>query len=117
MNEVKPPKKPLIYYYFIVMLVLVLFNLLAMPLLTGSRIHDTDYGTFLTMIENGEVGEVEINEQENKILFTDREEKTIYRIGMVEDPELTQRLHDAGIPFNGTVVEQEPPLLTFFLSL
>ena len=116
MNEVKPPKKPLIYYYFIVMLILVLFNLLAMPLLSSSRIHDTDYGTFLNMVENGEVGEVEINEQENKILFTDKDEETIYQIGMVEDPDLTQRLHDAGIPFNGTVVEQESPLLTFFLS-
>ena len=116
MNEVKPPKKPLIYYYFIVMLALVLFNLLAMPLLSQSRIRETDYGTFLTMIENGEVGEVEINEQENKILFTDKAEETIYQIGMVNDPDLTQRLHDAGVPFNGTVMEQESPLLTFFLS-
>ncbi len=116
MNEVKPPKKPIIYYYCIVMLVLVLFNLLAMPLLSKAQIKEVDYGTFVTMTKNGEVGEVEIQQQENQILFTDQDGKQIYKTGMVDDPDLTQRLIDAGVAFSGQIVEQESPILTFLLS-
>lgn len=93
MNEVKRPKKPLIYYYGIICLALILFNLLAMPILSERQIKEVDYGTFMSMTENGEIGRVEIQEQENRILFTDKEETTVYKTAMVDDPELTDRLH------------------------
>ena len=106
MNEVKTPKKPLIYYYGIVLLVLLLFNLLAMPWLSQRQIKEVDYGTFLSMVENGEVGRAELQEQENRILFTDKEETVVYKTAMVGDPNLTQSLLDAGVSFYGEEVEQ-----------
>ena len=116
MNEIKPPKKPLIYYYGIVMLVLMLFNLFAMPYLMQRQIKEVDYGTFISMSENGEIGKVEIQESENQILFTDPENKVVYKTGMVNDPELSQRLYDAEIPFYGEIIEQTSPILNFILS-
>ena len=116
MKEVKSPKKPLIYYYGIVLLVLLLFNLLAVPTLTERQIKEVDYGTFMTMTENGEIGRVDIQEQENRILFTDKDETTIYKTAMVDDPELTDRLHNAGIPFYGQEIQQESPILSFLLT-
>ena len=116
MNEVKRPKKPLIYYYGIICLALILFNLLAMPILSERQIKEVDYGTFMSMTENGEIGRVEIQEQENRILFTDKEETTVYKTAMVDDPELTDRLHQADIPFYGQEIQQESPILTFLLS-
>ena len=116
MNEIKPPKKPLIYYYGIVMLVLMLFNLFAMPYLMQRQIKEVDYGTFISMSEKGEIGKVEIQESENQILFTDPENKVVYKTGMVNDPELSQRLYDAEIPFYGEIIEQTSPILNFILS-
>ncbi len=116
MNEVKRPKKPLIYYYGLIMVILILFNLLAMPKIVERQLVDVDYGTFMTMTEEGKIGRVEIQEQENRILFTDSEETTVYKTAMVDDPSLTARLHDAGIPFYGQEIEQESPILTFLLS-
>ena len=81
MNEVKTPKRPLIYYYSIVMLVLLLMNLFITPLLRQARIKEVDYGTFMSMTENGEIGEVEI--EDNRILFTDKEGKTVYQTGLM----------------------------------
>ena len=115
MNEVKTPKKPLIYYYGIVLLVLLLFNLLAMPWLSQRQIKEVDYGTFLSMVENGEVGRAELQEQENRILFTDKEETVVYKTAMVGDPNLTQSLLDAGVSFYGEEVEQTS-LLTSILA-
>ena len=115
MNEVKTPKKPLIYYYGIVVLVLLLFNLLAMPWLSQRQIKEVDYGTFLSMVENGEVGRAELQEQENRILFTDKEETVVYKTAMVGDPNLTQSLLDAGVSFYGEEVEQTS-LLTSILA-
>ena len=116
MNEVKRPKKPLIYYYGIICLALILFNLLALPTLSERQIKEVDYGTFMTMTENREIGRAEIQEQENRILFTDKDETTIYKTAMVDDPELTDRLHQADIPFYGQEIQQESPILTFLLS-
>ena len=116
MKEVKSPKKPLIYYYGIVLLVLMLFNLLALPTLTERQIKEVDYGTFMTMTENGEIGRAEIQEQENRILFTNKDETVIYKTAMVDDPELTDRLHNAGIPFYGQEIQQESPILSFLLT-
>ncbi len=112
MNEVKRPKKPLIYYYGIILL----FNLLALPKITQLQMVEVDYGTFMSMTEDGEVGRAEIQEQENRILFTDKDETTVYKTAMVDDPDLTDRLHDAGVPFYGQEIEQESPILSFLLT-
>ena len=106
MKEVKSPKKPLIYYYVVTMIIVLLFNMLAMPWLAQRQIKPVDYNTFRQMTENGEVGKVELQVQENRILFTDKEEKTVYKTAMVEDPDLTGRLYEAGISFNGEEIEQ-----------
>ena len=116
MNEVKRPKKPLLYYYGIILLVLMLFNLLALPRFAEGQVVEVDYGTFMSMTENGQIGRVELQEQENRILFTNQEETTIYKTAMVDDPELTQRLHDAGIPFYGQEIRQESPILSVLLT-
>ncbi len=106
MNEVKTPKKPLFYYYAVAMALVVLFNLLAMPWLMEHQIKQVDYNTFVSMTENTEIGRVEIQEQDNRILFTDKEEKAVYKTAMVPDPELTRRLLDAGISTSGQEIEQ-----------
>ena len=116
MNEVKRPKRPLIYYYGVIVLILLLFNLLALPKLSQWQVVEVDYGTFMSMTEDGQVGRVEIQEQENLILFTDQKETTVYKTAMVDDPDLTARLHDAGIPFYGQEIQQESPILSFLLT-
>ena len=116
MNEVKRPKKPLIFYYIIVLLILMLFNLLAMPWLAQRQIQEVDYGTFMSMIENGEIGQVQIQEQDNQILFTNSDNTEIYKTGILDDPYLTQRLYNAGAQFSGEIVEQMSPLLSFLLT-
>lgn len=115
MNEVKTPKKPLIFYYCVVMLALMLFNLLAMPWLAQRQIEEVDYNTFNAMVESGEVGRVEIQEQDNRILFTDADEETVYKTAMVPDEGLTQRLLDEGISTRGMEIEQTS-LLASILS-
>ena len=114
--EVKKPKKPLIYYYVVVLIVLLLFNLLAMPWLAQRQIREVDYGTFLDMAENDELGQVEVQQQENQILFTDKENTAIYKTGMLPDPDLTQRLADSGATFSGEIIQQTDPLLSFLLT-
>lgn len=116
MNEVKKPRKPLIYYYTIVLIAIILFNFLAMPLISGARVKEVDYGTFITMTQNKEVGKVEIQAQENQIVFTDKDEKQVYKTGMVDDPDLTKRLYDSGAKFSGEIIEQMSPLLNIFLT-
>ncbi len=106
MNEVKPPKRPLLYYYAIVLLLLLLFQFLAMPLLSQARIQTVDYNTFVSMVEEGKVGSAEIQEQENRILFTNQDNTAVYKTAMVPDDGLTQRLLDAGVSTNGVEVEQ-----------
>lgn len=116
MNEVKKPKKPLISYYCIVLLILILFNSLAMPWLMEHQIKDVDYGTFIQMTEDGNVGRVNIKEQSNTIVFTDKEEKTIYQTAMVDDPDLTDRLYQAGVSFYGEEIKQTSPILSFLMT-
>ena len=106
MNEVKSPKKPLIYYYMIVMLVVLLFNLLAMPWLAEHQIKEVDYNTFVTMTEKKEIGQVEIQQQSNRILFTGKDDGAIYKTAIVPDDGLVQRLLDAGISTTGEEIEQ-----------
>ena len=116
MNEVQKPKKPLLYYYGIALLILMLFNFLAMPMLAQRQIQVVDYGTFISMTENGEIGEGEIQAQENQILFTDKEGTAVYKTGMVDDPDLTQRLYESGAKFSGEIIEQMSPILNILLS-
>ena len=116
MNEVKKPKKSLIYYYCVVSIVLILFNALAIPWIMERQVKKVDYSTFIEMTEKQEIGRVEIKSQDNAIIFTDKDEKTIYKTGMVSDPDLTERLYKAGVSFSGEIVEQMSPLLSFFLS-
>ena len=112
MNEVKSPKKPLLYYYFVAMLLVMLFNFIAMPWISEHQIKDVDYNTFVTMIEQGEVGRVEIQEQSNRILFTSSDEKTVYKTAMVPDDGLVQRLLDAGVSTTGEEIEQTSTLVS-----
>ena len=106
MKEVKTPKKPLIFYYAVAMLAVFLFNFLAMPWLAQHQIKEVDYNTFVTMTENGEIGRVEIQEQDNRILFTSADEKTVYKTAMVPDDALISRLLEAGISTKGEEIEQ-----------
>ncbi len=114
MNEIKKPKKPLIYYYSIVILIIILFNSLLLPALTQLRIKEVDYGTFMSMIEDKNIGQVEV--QDNRILFTDKDEKTVYKTGLMNDPGLTERLYSSGAQFSSKIVEQISPLLSFLLT-
>ena len=114
MNEVKQPKKPLIFYYCIVMLVLMLFNFLAMPAIVERQIKEVDYGTFMTMTEEKNIGKVDI--QDNQIVFTDKEEKQVYKTGILDDPGRVERLHEAGAVFGGEIVEETSPFLSILLS-
>ena len=116
MKEVQKPKKPLIYYYGIVLLVLVLFNLLALPWFAQRQVHQVDYGTFLEMAENQELGQVEVQQQDNQILFTNKDNTIVYKTGMMPDPDLTQRLADSGAVFSGEIIQQTNPILSFLLS-
>lgn len=116
MQEVKKPRKPLIYYYVIVLLILLLFNFLFMPWAAQRRIREVGYETFMEMTEEQDIGKVEINQSDNEIIFTDKDETMIYKTGMVDDPDLTQRLYDSGAQFSGQIIEQASPILTFLLT-
>ena len=106
MKEVKTPKKPLIFYYAVAMLAVFLFNFFAMPWLAQHQIKEVDYNTFVEMVEQGKVGKVEIQEQDNRILFTDKDETVIYKTAMVSDDDLSARLLEAGVSFKGEEIEQ-----------
>ena len=114
MKEVKTPKKPLLYYYIVALLVLLLFNFFAMPLLARQQVEEVDYGTFMTMTENKEIGEVEI--ESNQIIFTNKDGSKIYKTGVLDDPELVDRLHASGAEFASEIVEQMSPFLNILLS-
>ena len=116
MNEVKQPKKPLIYYYVIVLLVLMLFNFLAMPWILQRQVREVDYGTFISMTEEKQVGQVEIQAESNQIIFTDKDNTAVYKTGMVDDPDLTARLYNSGAKFSGQIIEQMSPILSFLLT-
>ena len=111
MNEVKTPKKPLLYYYIVALLVLLLFNLLAMPWLAEHQIKEVDYNTFVSMTEQGQLGRVEIQQQSNRILFTDKEETAVYKTAIVPDDGLVQRLLDADVSTTGEEIQQSSVLV------
>ena len=113
MKEVKPSKKPLAIYYAIVLLVLLVINLVVMPWLAERQMQEVDYGTFMSMTEQENIGKVDI--QSNQIIFTDKDNKQIYKTGLMNDPSLTERLYDAGAQFSSEIVEQGSPVLSFLL--
>ena len=114
MKEVKPPKKPLIYYYGVALVVLLLINFLLVPLVARHAVQEVDYGTFMTMTENKEIGQVEV--EDNQIIFTNKDGSKVYKTGPMNDPDLTQRLYDAGAEFTRDIVEQTSPLLSVVLT-
>ena len=113
MKEVKPSKKPLAIYYAIVLLVLLVINLVVMPWLAERQVQEVDYGTFMSMTEQENIGKVDI--QSNQIIFTDKDNKQIYKTGLMNDSGLTERLYDAGAQFSSEIVEQGSPVLSFLL--
>ena len=114
MQEVKNPKKPWIYYYGIVLLIIFVLNVIAVPQFAKMKIKEVDYGTFMTMTENREIEEVEV--QSNEILFKDKSSDTIYKTGVMYDPDLVSRLHESGAKFTSEIVEEMSPLMNIFLS-
>ncbi|MED9782003.1 MAG: ATP-dependent zinc metalloprotease FtsH [Peptococcaceae bacterium] len=114
MNEVKNPKRPMYFYYGIVLIVLLLLNMFAMPYLTERQVQEVDYGTFMQMTEKHEIGKVEV--EQNQIVFTNKDESKIYKTGIMDDPQLTQRLYDSGAKFSSDIVEQMSPLMSFIVS-
>ncbi len=115
MKEVKSPKKPLIFYYGIALLVIVLFNVIVSPLLVKARLTEVDYGTFMSMIEQKKIGNVEV--EDDQIIFTDKDDaKKIYKTGAMNDPTLTQRLYDSGAKFSKDIETTTSPLVSFLLT-
>ena len=115
MKEVKSPKKPLIYYYGIVVLVLVLFNTIIAPLLLQKQVTEVDYGTFMSMIEEKKIGNVQV--EDSQIVFTDKDGKAIYKTGVMDDPGLTERLYDSGAKFDKNIEQTMSPLLSMLLTV
>ena len=114
MKEVKTPKKPLAYYYGIVLIVLIVFNLVVTPILMEHQVKETDYGTFMSMIEKKNIGEVEV--KDNQIIFTDKDQKNIYKTGLMNDPNLTDRLYGCGAVFAKDIDKQMSPIISFLLT-
>ena len=116
MKEVRSPKKPLIYYGLIVMAVLLLFNMLITPMIAQHQVKEVDYGTFVQMAEDKDLGLVEVDETENQVVFTNKEGTAIYKAGMIPDPELAQLLKDSGAQYSGQILQRANPMLSFLIS-
>ena len=114
MNEVKKPRKPLMFYYGVAIVIILLFNLFAMPLLQSAVVTEVDYGTFMTMTQEKNIGKVEI--QYNQIIFTDKADETIYKTGVMNDPNLTERLYNAGAVFASPIAKEASPIMSFLMS-
>ena len=114
MNEVKTPKRPLVYYSIIALLAILIFNIFATPALFATQMKEVDYGTFMKMTEDGDIGLVEVDS--NEIVFTDKAKENYYKTGVMDDPNLTERLYKSGAEFSSEIVQQASPLLSFFLT-
>ena len=113
MKEVKTPRKPLAIYYALVLLMLLLLNFVLLPWMGERQIKEVDYGTFMTMTEEKNIGRVDI--ESNQIIFTDKDETQVYKTGLMNDTGLTERLYDAGATFSSEIVEQSSPVLNFLI--
>lgn len=116
MQEVQKPKKPLIFYYGIVLVVLMLVNFFAMPWFLQRQVREVDYSTFMEMAENQKLGQVEVQQQDQQIIFTNKDNTAIFKTGMMPDPDLTQRLADSGAKFSGEIIEQANPIISILVS-
>ena len=114
MKEVKSPKKPLIYYYVIVLLVLAAFNFFVSPLLLSRQVTEVDYGTFMSMTEKKNIGRVEV--EDSQIIFTDKNNDNIYKTGVMDDPNLTERLYQSGATFSKDIEQTMSPIMSFLLT-
>jgi cell division protease FtsH len=114
MQEVKPPKKSLTFYYVLVLAIILMFNDMARPYFTQQQIEQVDYGTFMTMIDDKKIDKVEI--KDNQILFTGKEDSKKYKTGIVQDPQLAERLHDSGATFSQDIKEETSPFVSFFMT-
>ena len=114
MNEVKRPQRPLLIFYIALLLLLFLYNAMIAPMLAEQEIKEVDYGTFMTMTEKGQIGSVQI--EDNKILFTNKDKSQIYKTGILNDPDLVNRLHASGAEFTSKIVEEMSPLASFLMS-
>ena len=114
MKEVKSPKKPLIYYYVIVLLVLAAFNFFVSPLLLSRQVTEVDYGTFMSMTEKKNIGRVEV--EDSQIIFTDKNNDNIYKTGVMDDPNLTERLYQSGATFSKDIAQTKSPIMSFLLT-
>ena len=114
MQEVKSPKKPLLYYYGVVLLVLLVFNLIVTPLLLKEEVTEVDYGTFMSMTEDKNIGQVQVEDQQ--IVFTDKDEKNVYQTNAMDDPQLTERLYESGAKFSKDVDASTSPLLSLLIT-
>ncbi len=114
MKEVKSPKKPLVYYYVVAAIFLLLLNFLMIPLISRYKIEEVDYSEFMSLTEDGEINEVEI--ESNQILFTCDGDDAVYKTGLMEDPNLVERLYDSGATFTSEIEEESSPLVNTFLT-
>lgn len=114
MNEVKTPKKNWFYYYTIVLLILILLNTFIVPMIQQHSVKEVDYGTFISMTEKKQIGKVEI--ESNQIVFTNKDESQIYKTGLMDDPNRTERLYESGAEFSSEIIEQMSPLVSFLLT-
>ncbi len=114
MHEVKKPRKNIAYYYFVVLMLIMLFNAFVYPYLLEQQVEEVDYGTFMSMTEKGKIGQVEI--QTNQIIFTNKDNSKIYKTGLMDDPDRTQRLYDSGAKFSSEIVQQMSPLASFLMT-
>ena len=114
MNEVKMPKRPILAYYILIFLAIFLFNSIFVPMLRENAVKEVDYSSFMTMTENQEIDKVQV--EQDKILFTKKDDKQAYKTAIMNDPELIERLHKSGADFTGEIVEAMNPLLSALLS-
>jgi len=115
MKEVKSPKKPLIYYYSIAIIIILLFNLLIAPMIMDKQVTQVDYGKFMRMIDDGNIGSVQV--EDTQIIFTDKKEANIYKTGLMNDPTLTQKLYESGAEFAKDIDQTMSPLMSVLLTI
>ena len=114
MHEVKKPRKNMAYYYFIVLMIIMLINTFLVPYMAEQQVEEVDYGTFISMTEKGKIGQVDI--ESNQIVFTNKDNTKIYKTGLMDDPDRTQRLYDSGAKFSSEIVQQMSPLASLLLT-
>lgn len=114
MQEVKSPKRPMIFYYIIALVAILCINFLLLPALEQRQVKEVDYGTFMTMIDEKQIDSVNI--ESNQIIFTDKSGDTVYKTGIIEDPDLVTRLHESGAKFSSEIIEPTSPIISFLMA-